>query len=235
MKRGKVFWFLLFAMFFAVPFACAQGAQEPATISVQGTGQLEMAPDVAYIQLAVITEAATVSGAQKENASLANKVYDRLTAGGIEQDYIKTSQYSVIPLYTQNDGKSNTPPSIRGYQIINGFTVTVNAARAGEIIDMALQAGVNQVENVRFGKLDESESKKAVLRMAVSDALAKAESIAAALGKQVSRVRTVTESGVYVQFPEMIRYNKSADGGATPISPGYMHLNANVQLVVEMQ
>lgn len=235
MKMKKVFLFLVFAMFFAVPFAWAQGAQEPATISVQGTSQLEVVPDVAYIQLAVVTEAATVSAAQQENASLANQVYERLTAAGIERDYIKTSQYSVIPLYTQDDGKSNTPPVIRGYQIINGFIVTVNSARAGEIIDMALQAGVNQVQTVRFGKLDESESKNVVLQMAVRDALAKAESIAAALGKQISRVRTVTESGVYVQFPELARYNKSVDSAATPISPGYVHLNANVQLVVEMQ
>jgi len=235
MKMKKVLLFLIFAMFFAVPFAWAQGAQEPATISVQGSSQLEVVPDVAYIQLAVVTEAATVSVAQQENASLANQVYDRLTAAGIGKDYIKTSQYNVIPLYSQDDGKSNKPPVVRGYQIINGFTVTVNSARAGEIIDTALQAGVNQVQTVRFGKLDESESRNVVLQMAVRDALAKAESIAAVLGKQISRVRTVTESGVYVQFSELARYSKSADGAATPISPGYVHLNANVQLVVEMQ
>ncbi|HWR56240.1 MAG TPA: SIMPL domain-containing protein [Negativicutes bacterium] len=234
MKMKKVFLLLMCAMFFAVPFAGAQEAPEPATISVQGTGKLEVVPDVAFIQLAVVTEAATVSAAQQENAVLANQVYDRLIAAGIEKDYIKTSQYSVIPLYTQDDGKANTLPVIRGYQIINGFTVTVNSARAGEIIDLALQAGVNQVQTVRFGKLDESGAKNAVLQMAVRDALAKAESMAAALGKQISRIRTVTESGVYVQFPELARYSKSADSAATPISPGYVQFNANVQLVVEM-
>ncbi|HBS58725.1 MAG TPA: SIMPL domain-containing protein, partial [Firmicutes bacterium] len=48
MKLKKVFLLLMCAMFFAVPFAGAQEAPEPATISVQGTGKLEVVPDVAF-------------------------------------------------------------------------------------------------------------------------------------------------------------------------------------------
>lgn len=231
MKR--LWLFLVLTLFLVMPYAQAHEASEAATISVQGTSQLKVDPDAVFIQLAVVTEAATVSAAQEGNAVIANQVYARLAAAGIEKDYIKTSQYSVTPLYKE-DGKGNTVPVIRGYQITNGFTVTAAPDRAGEIIDLALQAGVNQVQAVRFGKLDESGAKNVVLQMAVKDALAKAQTIAATLGKQISRVRTVNESGIYVQNSEPV-YLKAGDFASTPISPGYVHINANIQLVVEIQ
>jgi hypothetical protein len=50
-------------------------------------------------------------------------------------------------------------------------------------------------------------------------------------------VESVNESGVYIQNPEVgERYNlKMADVSSTPISPGLVHLNANVQIVVEVE
>lgn len=235
MRLSRMIMLAMLITFVAMPFAHAKEAKEPATITVQGNSQLDVAPDVAYIQLAVVTDAVTVSEAQKENAAVANKVYARLAAAGIEKDYIKTTQYSVVPLYQQDDGKHNDVPIIRGYQIVNGFQVTVSPDRAGEIIDLALRAGINQVQTVRFGKKDEAGSKNTALQMAVRDALGKAEAIAAALGKRISRVQTVNESGVYLQTPELARYSKALDSASTPISPGYVHLNANVQLVLEME
>lgn len=236
MHLKKITPVFLLVLFLLMPFAHAKEANEAATITVQGSGQLDVAPDVAYIQLAVVTEAATVATAQKENAVLANQVYDRLAAAGIARERIRTTEYSVTPLYQQeNTDKNNAMPVIRGYRIINGFNATVSPERAGEIIDLALQAGVNQVPTVRFGKLDEAGAKNVVLQMAVRDALSKAEAVAAALGKRIGRVQTVNESGIYVQTPEFDRLSKAAYSMPTPISAGYVQLNANVQLVVEIE
>jgi len=154
---------------------------------------------------------------------------------GIENDYIKTVQFSVFPLYQQEDSKQTGLPILRGYQVTNGFTVTVTPDRAGEIIDLALQAGVNTIQNIRFGKNDEVTSKNAVLQAAVRDALTKADAIAAVMGKQVSRIQSVNESGVYIQNPEIGRYNLKMGDASTSISPGLIHLNANVQVVVEFE
>lgn len=235
MRLKKSMLFLLLAMFMAIPLAQAQETKEAATITVQGSGQLDVEPDVAYIQLAVVTEAATVSKAQAENAAVANQAYARLAAAGVKKDHIKTNQYTVVPLYQQDEDKPKAVPAIRGYQVVNGFRVTVSPDRAGEIIDLTLQAGVNQVQTVQFGRLDEGGARNAVLQMAVRDALSKAEAIAAALGKRVGRVQTVNESGVYVQGPELGNYSKAAYNVSTPISSGYVRLNGNVQLVIEME
>jgi hypothetical protein len=227
---------VVLAICIVIPFSQVQAADQPPTITVQGSSQWDIAPDVAYIQLAVVTNAASVSEAQTENARIANNVYSQLYAAGLNQEYIKTAQYSVVPVYQQEDGKKVSVPVIRGYQITNGFTVTTSPAKAGEIIDLALQAGANQVTSVRFGKQDEAVSKQAALQAAVKDAWAKAEAIASALGKRISNAQSVNETGVYLQMPEVARYSmKAADSAPTPISPGLLHLNANVQLVVVME
>jgi uncharacterized protein len=218
-----------------IPFTQVEAAAKGTTITVQGTSQLDAVPDIAYIGVAVVTSAATVAEAQSENARLANQVYAHVEAAGIEKEYIKTAQFNVVPIYQQEEGKWTNVPAIQGYQITNGITVTVVPARAGEIIDIALQAGANQVNSVRFGKLDEAGLKNTTVQMAVKDAMAKAEAIAATFGKRVIRVQSVNETGVYLQMPEVgNRYQmKAADSAPTPITPGLIHLTANVQLVVE--
>lgn len=236
MRLKKMMTSFCLAMLLLATCVQAQAAQEVPTITVQGSNQLDVTPDVAYIQMAVVSSAVTVGEAQKQNAFNANQAYAALEAAGIGRDYVKTTQYSVVPLYEQADnGKNTDTPAIRGYQIINGFKVTVAPERVGEIIDLALSSGVNQMQEVHFGKLDETSVKNAALQMAVKDAMGKAEAMAAALGKRIIRIQSVSESGVYVQMPEMVQYSKSMDYARTPVSPGYVHLNANVQMVVEME
>jgi uncharacterized protein YggE len=220
-------------MVVAMPFAYA--SDKNTTITVQGSSQWDVNPDVAYINLAIVTQAATVAEAQSKNANIAEQVYKQLQTAGIEQEYIKTSNFNVIPQYRPDDGKRAALPEIQGYQVVNGLTVTVSPERAGEIIDLALRAGVNQVNQVRFGKMDEAGSKNLVLQMAMRDALSKAEALAAVLGKRIAQVQTVNESGVYIQAPEMTLRSSMKDFAQTPISPGTVHLNANVQLTVEIE
>jgi len=235
MKLKALIICLSFVMIFSPLSLQAKDLADATTITVQGASQTDVVPDIAYIQLAVVTSAATVVQAQEENARLSSQVMKRLEVAGIENDYIKTVQFSVFPLYQQEDSKQTGLPILRGYQVTNGFTVTVTPDRAGEIIDLALQAGVNTIQNIRFGKNDEVTSKNAVLQAAVRDALTKADAIAAVMGKQVSRIQSVNESGVYIQNPEIGRYNLKMGDASTSISPGLIHLNANVQVVVEFE
>src|SRR6266511_3140004 len=113
----------------------AKGLTEATTITVQGSSQTDVAPDVAYLQLAVVTSAATVVEAQEENARLTSQVFKGLETAGVGKEYIKTVQFNVFPLYQPEDSKRTNIPTVRGYQVTNGFMVTVEPNRAGEIID----------------------------------------------------------------------------------------------------
>ncbi|MDF2875075.1 MAG: 26 kDa periplasmic immunogenic protein [Sporomusa sp.] len=236
-KSIKILTLALLIMTAALPVSMAAEKNPNITeVQVSGSYQEEVAPDIAYINLGTLTEAETVAAAQTKNAEISAKLRRQLEDLGIKSEYIKTAHYSVTPLYKNDDGGRRTP-SIIGYQITNSITVTASPEKTGEIIDTALNAGANQVNNIRFGKQDESDLKNAALAQAVRDAMSKAEAIATALNKRVVRVKGVSETGINLQSPEIAGrlYSKSMMADATPISAGLVMLTANAQVVVELE
>ena len=237
-KFIKVFSVSLLLLATTLPTALASETNPKVTeVQVSGSFQQEVAPDIAYINLGTVTEAETVAAAQAKNAAVSEAVRQQVEDLGIKAEYIKTANYSVTPLY-KNDDNGRRTPTIRGYQITNSITVTTSPNKAGEVIDTALAAGANQVNSVRFGKKDETGVRNAVIAQAVRDALSKADAIAAALNKQVVRVKTVNENGVSLHSPEINTrlFKAVADTqAATPISAGLIELSANMQVIVELE
>lgn len=233
MKMTKICSLLLALLLFAT---VAQAAPQTAsTIAVQGNASLHTVPDQATINIGVTTSAASLKEAETQNSSTASLIHQQLLSLGIAQDNIRTSNYSVYPVYNQqNKGKT---PVITGYNLSNVLTVTVDdISSIGEVIDTALAAGANQISSINFSKKDESKLQQEALQLAVKDGYAKAEAIANALNKKIARVVTVNEQGVSVQFPEAARYALKADSlGGTPIAPGNIQVNANVSIVFEIQ
>ncbi|SMD01201.1 SIMPL domain-containing protein [Sporomusa malonica] len=238
-KSAKILTLALLIMTAALPAALAAEKNPNVTeVQVSGSHQEELAPDIAYINLGTVTEADTIASAQAKNAEVSEKIRRQVEGLGIKSEYIKTAHYAVTPLY-KNDDSGKRIPTIKGYQITNSITVTTSTEKAGEVIDTALNAGANQINNIRFGKRDETDVKNAALAQAVRDAMTKADAIAAALNKRVVRVKTVNENGINLQSPEVAGrlYSKAlmADSSATPISAGLVMLTANVQVVVELE
>ncbi|BBB90038.1 MAG TPA: SIMPL domain-containing protein [Methylomusa anaerophila] len=217
-------------------------AKEPSTgteVTVSGNYEQEIAPDVAFVTMGAVTDAVNVKDAQEKNAELAARIQRQIEALGIKPEHIKTVNYSVTPVYEYADNGRRLA-AIKSYQVSNNISVTAAPDQAGLVIDTALKAGANQVTSVRFGKKDETAAKAEAIQQAVKDALTKAEAIANVLNKHVSRIQAVNESGVYLQPLEMSRMvakGAAADTATqpTPISPGLVHLTANVQVTVELE
>ncbi|WP_425060368.1 hypothetical protein SCACP_10590 [Sporomusa carbonis] len=239
-KSIKIFAVVLLLTLAAIPATLAAENHSNATeVSVSGTHQEEISPDIAYINLGTVTEAETIAAAQTKNADVMTKLHRQLENLGIKPEYITTAHYTVTPLY-KNDDNGRRLPSIRGYQVINNITITTSPDQTGEIIDTALANGADQVNSIRFGKRAETDVKNAALAQAVRDAMSKADAIAVALNKRVVKVKAVNENSVNLQSPEVSNrlYAKSSLSDAvptTPISPGLVLLTAHVQVVVELE
>lgn len=239
-KSIKILALALLLVTAALPVSLAAEKNSNATeVQVSGSHQEEVAPDIAYINLGTVVEADTVAAAQAKNAEVSAKLHRQLEGLGIKSEYIKTAYYTVTPLY-KNDDSGKRTPSIKGYQVTNSITVTTVPDKAGEVIDTALNAGANQVNNIRFGKKAETDVKNAALAQAVRDAMSKADAIAVALNKRVVRVKAVNENGISLQSPEIANrfYAKSVMADSmppTPISAGLVTLSANVQVTVELE
>ncbi len=235
-KFGIQFVLISFLCLSLTTFAFAKEAT-PNTISVQGTSSIEVTPDQASITFSVLTSAQTADSARSENALTVTKLKLQLTELGIEEDSMKTTQYSMQPLYKYDDKGQN--PELTGYQVIHDISVVVkDLALTGRVIDTALTAGANKVEDIRFQKKDQSSLETKILALAAKDAQVKAEAIATALGKQVINVISVNVGNMRLQDPEK-NHDLLLKGAAlridTPVFAGTMTMQGTVNIVFEIQ
>src|SRR5690625_2713028 len=97
--------------------------KERRTITVEGTGTVELDPDTADVMLGVVTENESLEEAQDENSTRAQQVIDTLMAAEIAEEDIATTGYSVNPV-PEHDRNGNYI-GIQRYEVWNQITVTI--------------------------------------------------------------------------------------------------------------
>lgn len=214
--------------------AMAAPGPGPAVISVSGHGRTDVTPDMATINIGIVTNGKTAQLAQAENAKAASDVTAALGRLGIFSKDIQTS-YTMSPVYEKGDYRK-----VAGYRASNTVTVTVNdVAKTGQVIDAALNSGATDVNGLTFGLKDAKSVRNTALQMAVQDARSKADAIAAALGVRIVGIQNVKEDGSNVARYEMANLRLAKLDGAvaadTPINAGTVELNAEVHVDFQIQ
>jgi len=219
--------------------ALAEDASPQRTMTVTGTGNITARPDIAYLQSGVVSEGKTAKDALSGNTKAMNDIFDGLAKLNIDKDDIRTSQFSVSPLYTQPpvrpDG-TREPRTIRGYQVTNQVTVTVRKLdRLGDILDKLVSLGSNQLNGVRF----EIENPEPLLdqarEAAVLDALRKAKLYANASGVALGPVLKISENGGYQQPVYMKAAMAMREDSSVPVAAGTQNLSASVTLTIGIE
>lgn len=225
---------VLCLLFLGTGFASAE-TELTNVISVSGNGVISVAPNVADVNFGVITEANDAGTAQAKNSEIVNKVIASLKNSGIPANNINTAGYYLNPKYVYDEGKA---PKVSGYEVRNEITVTVrDITMIGKVIDLAVKSGINQVQNIRFYAEGSTEQKAKALTLAIQDARAKADVIAAALGKKIVGIKSASGNW-YDNTPQPIIFEKrlalgaGADGAmSTPINPGLVEIRASAEIV----
>jgi len=131
--------------------APAMGADDPTPgrISTSGTATIRVKPDNARVFFKVTKSEKTVAGARAASAKATSEVMGALEALGIEDMFTKTSTVEFQILRTSH---TSLDDQIKGYRMSTVFTVRVVnddvealAKSAGRIVDVALQAGANEI------------------------------------------------------------------------------------------
>jgi hypothetical protein len=156
------------------------------TIAFSGEGRVYIKPDIAFLDLSVVTQGKTVGDVQKKNSEKMNKVIDYLKDFGVEEKDIKTTNYNIYPQYIYEDTKV---PQISGYEINQGLEVKIRIMdKIGELLEGAVGAGVNQVGSLRFSVEKDDEPKAEARKLAIEDAKKKARETAAQLGLKLGKL-----------------------------------------------
>ena len=149
---------------------------------------------------------------------------------------IKTSGYSVQP---QRMYRENQPPTITGYEARNTVTATLSdLKRVGNVIDASSQAGANDISGIAFTLRQDRPARDQALVEATREAMHKAEIVARALGRRVTRVVEVQEEG-FVRPPQPVyqaeAFMAKRDSVATPIEVGSLDITSRVLLIAEVE
>jgi uncharacterized protein YggE len=215
--------------------ASAQARDEvpPLSIRVTGEARVTAPPDQAEIDVGVITRGETARRAADQNARETARVLAELNkhlegAGGIQ-----TVGYSVHPEYRYP--REGREPQISGYVATNVVRVTVtNLDRVGDIVDIAVGAGANRIQRIRFMLKDQEAVYHQALGQAADRAEAEANALASALGLRVVRVFSAAEESAPVRpFVDAPRTAALA-AESTPVEPGTVDVDARVLLTVEV-
>lgn len=204
------------------------------TITVTGSSTISCVPDMATVEIRLISSAKTGSEAQKQNARLAKDVRTYLDTLGILPSEIDSTQFSLTPQYGES---KNRPAPIVGYTLRHTLTVKVNdLTKLSAIIDGALTHGAVQIGNIVYDRQDKDTFKAQALTEAVREAKKKAVILASALGEPEPTLFSLSETGVQLRPHTMLyKANMLGDSSAsTELSPNDIEVTASVTAVFSL-
>lgn len=212
-------------------------AQEARTIEVTGSGEAHVAPDVASLNLAIETHAPTAQQSAGQNAALAKKIVDALTAKLQGKGKVWTGGYSLYPEY--NEPRPNEKAVVTGYRAENSITVeTGEIGMLGALIDTAIEAGANRINFLNFTLRDESQARSQAIALAAKDAQAQADSLAKSLGVKLGPVVKATTEAEARPMP-MMRMTamamNSSMSAPTPVQPNEVTVPATVSITYQIE
>lgn len=201
------------------------------TLNVTGEGEVSVRPDIAILDLDVVTNAKNAQQAVQQNAERMNRVIDALKDMGIRAAEIQTVGYDVIPL-VDNESKSPTFGQILEYRVVARLRVKVSVEEAGETIDVGVRAGANMVTGVRYTIRDEATVRARALKAAVKAARRDADAVAESLAIKLRETKEIEINlGGSPVFYREVAMAKSAM--STPFEPGQIEVRATVRIVYE--
>ena len=211
------------------------------SMTIAASASLEVVPDLATIQLGVVTERATASAAADETARASQAVIDEIKAERVEPRDIKTFVSVSAVFDEERDGSGRVlKRSLRGYTARNSISVRLrDTARAGALARRLIDKGANVFEGIHFDVSDDEAQRDALRVRAMQDAVRRARLYAEAAGVRTGRILDITPE---VNFGnEASLPSRRAIEGATavvnrviPVEPGVVQLTARVSVVWEI-
>lgn len=201
-------------------------ADKNGTLSVTGTGKVQVTPDEAVIHLSVMTDGNTAAEATASNAKLTQAVVDAVSSQPNHD--VTTMGLSVSPIISY--ATSTSAGTIVGYRATNGVEVKTKIGYAGQIYDAGIGAGANQSSGITFRIQNEAPHREEALRLAVGEAYKEAKIVAGA-----ARIELVgPESIQIVAGGGRVVYRAApydAKSAATPVMPDEQTISATVQFM----
>ncbi len=210
---------------------------QPMGISVSGEGKVTAIPDLALVRLGVEARASTVQAARDDAAEAMDAIMKALTGKGVDKKDIQTQKFTVYP-YSERNARGVEE---KGFRVSNVVTAKVRKVDSvADIIDAAILAGgdLTRMESLTFTVDDPIPFEAQARDEAMADAKAKAERLASLANVELGKPTYISEGGGFIPIPyplEAAALGKGGESVTTPISPGELEVQLNVQVTYAIE
>lgn len=209
-----------------------------AKLTARGEASIFKPSDQMEVNLGVLTSAEKSSAAVNENNQRMSQVIAQLQALGLDESDYQTGRFSIRPLYEKNTKNSyQNEGKIKAYEVVNTLQVkTAKIELADKIIDAAVQAGANRVDEVNFTLVNPQAYRAEAIQAAAKNAFNDALVLANATGVKIKRVLSLSLDHWH-QYPAPYRLAKGVNESSSApdvFEPGRSEIHATVNVVYEL-
>ena len=219
----------------AAPQSTAQETQpEEGRLHVSGSGEVKAKPDMARINVGVVTDAESAETAVSDNNQAMQELMQQLKKHEIADKDVQTSSFNVSPIYDRERPRGERT-DVAGYRVSNQVQIVVRDLPAmGSILDGVVNAGANRIHGIGFMVSEQESLMDKARRQAVHDAHRKAELMAETAGAKLGRVLEINEDSTGGPRPVEYQAARSAAADSVPVASGQQTLRAKVSLTYEL-
>jgi uncharacterized protein len=220
------------------------------SIAVTGTGKISARPDVADVQVGVMTQSATAKEAVEANDRMMDRLHAIVSERGVANKDIRTAQFEISPVYSEPQStRAGAPvqppptefvPRIVAYRVKSAVHITARQIdKLGQLLDATVQGGANQITGITF-RIDRAEQLLDEARKrAVTDAKRKAELLAGECGMVVGipwKIEEDASSGSRLMGEPLAHILVAPPAAPSmPISAGEEELSVTVSILYELK
>lgn len=223
----------LSAMCLVLASVGALAQETPRRVTVDGKGVVTAQPDMAHITMAIQARNTEVSPAREHAVEITRKFLALCDQFEIAEEKIHTSGLNIHPEYRWDE--KTRQQVLQGYLVRRQFNVElVKLDNLGDLMEGAVDAGVNEAAPPRLASSRERELHREALAVAARDAEANARTLAETLGVSLGAVVEISASHSVVPLPMQrgqvfgaVAMAEQA-GGADTYAVGEIRVEANV-------
>ncbi|MFU8813988.1 MAG: SIMPL domain-containing protein [Pseudomonadales bacterium] len=221
---------LLLATLLTVPIAAPMAAQPDSGIQVTGSGEVQVVPDMARVSLQVRREGQDAAALKHTLDEVAARVLALADELAIPRREVTAAAVNIYPRYRQR----NDTQTVDGIIAVRTIEVTLrDLALLGDLINGALERGVNGVGGVQLDAQNRVELERRALDLAIDDAIREARQIAKRFEVTLGALAHA-RTGRHTVRPMMME-SMAVRSAADSFEPGEMTIRRDVEATFGIQ
>ncbi|MFH4433570.1 oxidative stress defense protein [Vibrio diabolicus] len=229
----RLYSFLLASALSLTSASVLASSPEFAHVTTTGYGEVIATPDMATFSVKVVDTTMTAEQAKQSVDKTVEQFLKNLSDAGLSKDNVTSSNLYLAPQYHYpKSGKAE----LVGYRASRSIDVTVTDLKnLNQYLDMALEAGINQVDNIQLKVSNQAEYQQKARMAAIQDAREKAASLATGFEKKLGDVWQINYRQMHVQPVLMRSMAMDSKEGANSYQDSTMIIRDQVDVIYKLK